>query len=199
MMQQSQQNTDGVVRGPRREVGRGELIYHAGEQGHAWRIVAGSVRLDRDESEGPAFAGLSMAGDVIGAETMLFGAYTYTAQALSGCVIEPWGEPTERFGESMLRLLAATERRMADMLALRNGRADERVGGLLALLGSAGAVFKLPRLRDIADITGLTIETVSRTLHALDEDGVLDVEGRRQGRRIGGAALTPARTLRGRC
>lgn len=198
-MRQNQQNADRAACGLRREVGRGELIYHAGEQGQAWRIVAGSVRLDRDESDGPSFAGLSMAGDVIGAETLLFGSYTYTAQALSGCVVEPWGEPTERFGESMLRLLAATERRMADMLALRNGRADERVGGLLALLGSAGAVFKLPRLRDIADITGLTIETVSRTLHALDEDGVLDVEGRRQGRRIGGAELTPIRNLRGRC
>lgn len=195
-MRESQQNTDGTSRVPQREVARGEYIYHAGERGKAWRIVAGSVRLDRHEDDGPAFAGLSLAGDVIGAETLLFGAYTYTAQALSGCVVEPWGAPAERFGESMLRLLAATEQRMADILALRNGRADQRVGGLLALLGSAGAVFRLPRLRDIADITGLTIETVSRTLHALDEEGALEVEGCRQGRRIGGAELAPTRTLR---
>lgn len=183
--------------GGRRGVDRGESIYCAGEVGGAWRIVSGSVRLDRGDGN---FAGLSLAGDVIGAETLLFGAYTYTAQALSGCVIEPWGEPAaERFGDAMLRLLAAAERRMADILAVRNGKAEARVGGLLALLGAAGSTFKLPRLRDIADITGLTIETVSRTIHALDEDGALAVEGHRQQRQIGVSGLPAGRALRGRC
>ncbi|MFN3985764.1 MAG: Crp/Fnr family transcriptional regulator [Rhodocyclaceae bacterium] len=168
-----------------RRVERGQVVYHAGEQGVAWRIVSGSVRLDREAAHGGAFAGLSLAGDVIGAETLLFGSYTYTAQALSGCVIEPWCEPAEaRLGESMLRLLAAAERRMADILTVRSGKAGDRVGGLLSLLGSSGGVFKLPRLRDIADITDLTIETVSRTLQALDEGGLVRVEGQRQRRRI---------------
>ncbi len=181
-----------------RSIERGEVIYRAGEQGNAWRVVSGSVRLDHEEMEGARFAGLSLAGDVIGAETLLLGSYTYTAQALSGCVIEPWLQPSESpgFGKTMLRLLAAAERRTADVLAVRHGKADERVGGLLWLIGSAGASrFKLPRLRDIADITGLSIETVSRTIHALDAEGAVAVEGRRQRRHIGLAGLLNTRDL----
>lgn len=173
------------------EFGRGEVLYRAGEEGGAWRVLAGSVRLDREDADGPVFAGLSLMGDVIGAETLLFGKYSYTARALSHSVVEPWGASSESQSlvATLMKMLAATERRMAKMLAIRSGRADVRVSGLLAMLGGvegpqAGG-FDLPRLRDIAEITGLTIETVSRTINVLNETGVVEIAGQRRDRWVG--------------
>ena len=110
------------------------------------------------------FASLALPGDVVGAEALVGGHYTFGARALTPCVLTPWKVPKT----SLLGLFAATQRRAADVLALRGGRAADRVAGLLRLLGgnaestTAGAYIAMPRLRDVADITDLTIETVSR-------------------------------------
>ena len=175
-----------------RTLARGALIHLAGSEGHAWRVVSGSVRLDHEGEDGPQFGGLALTGDVIGAETLLFGRYTFSARALSPCVLECWSEEAgETQKERLLHMLAAAERRMADILALRSGKAGQRVRGLLALLSrSLGGRrsekgVMLPRLSDIAEITDLTVETVSRTISRLDSEGSLEVEGRSRSRRIG--------------
>lgn len=54
----------------------GEAIYHASDTGLAWRVRNGVVRLDTiNKGEEPCFASLAIAGDILGCETMLFGAY----------------------------------------------------------------------------------------------------------------------------
>ena len=181
-----------------RSIPIGERIHAAGTQGIAWRVKSGAVRLDRITLAGRAFAGLALRGDVIGAESLLFGLYSFEASALGDCELEPWlssnRAPT---GESLLRILAAIERRAADALALRAGEAFDRVRQLCLLLardmGDGRREVAIPGLRDMAEITGLTVETVSRAMSHLRRTGMLQ----RQGRRLGlvsleGAAAFPA-------
>ncbi len=177
-----------AIQGPR-SVSFGEILYTAGAEGIAWRIRSGAVRLDRLIGEAGnqtrSFAGLALAGDVIGAETLLFGQYTFEAHALGDVTLEPWLDPNAALsGESLLQTLAAAERRAADALALRVGEAFERVRQLILLLArernnSASRPISIPGLRDMADMTGLTIETVSRAISHLRKSGLLQKYGRR--------------------
>lgn len=174
-----------------RSLERGERVFAAGSSGHAWRILAGVVRLDRDGAEGLEFGGLALAGDVIGAESLLFGSYTFTARTLSAVTIEIWGEQREHFRpQIVLHTLTAMETRVADALALRKGAPDRRIGRLLNLIGRGVAhgqrlvPVALPQLRDIAEITALTVETVSRTISRLKSDGALVVCGGERSRQV---------------
>lgn len=172
-------------------VARGNSIYEAGQTGSAWRVMLGVVRLDRAGEDGPEFGGLALAGDVIGAETLLLGRYTFAARALTPVVIEPWGMMAECASpDVLLQALTTTEDRVADTLALRNGTPDRRINRLLALMGRGLAHGRklvrvaLPQLRDIAEMTGLTIETVSRTISRLKDAGELDVRGNARERQV---------------
>jgi CRP-like cAMP-binding protein len=156
---------------------RGATVFVAGMPGRAWRIVAGLVRLDREGLDGPEFGGLARVGDVIGAETLIFGRYTYTAMALLPLTIEAWcHDAADECQHGLLLALARSERRMADVLALRGGRATTRIRRLFGFIatamdGGTRPCIPMPRLRDIADITGLQVETVSRTITQLTEHG----------------------------
>lgn len=176
---------------------QGALIYPAGASGRAWRIREGSVRLDRLSSEpggcagpqGPSFAGLYVKGDIVGVEAMLLETYTFSATALVNCRLEPWPAGNAKpAGTTILRLISAAEHRRADLLEMRTGGASDRVRRLLALLAQpSGTVAQpsrvvLPHLRDMADITALTVETVSRALSAFRREGLIDGQERRRGR-----------------
>jgi CRP-like cAMP-binding protein len=160
---------------------RGESVHATGDHGQAWRVVSGAVRLDASGPDGPMFASLALPGDVIGAEALVGGHYTFGARALTPCVLTPWKVPRT----SLLGLFASTQRRAAEVLALRGGRAADRVARLLRLLGGGGETAQagsqgvMPRLRDVADITDLTIETVSRVATVPSQAGGLPGRPRR--------------------
>jgi CRP/FNR family nitrogen fixation transcriptional regulator len=144
------------------------------------------VRLDRITAGGSDYAGLALRGDVIGAETLLFGTYSFAASAIGDCELEPWlTADKELSGESLLQTLAAVERRAADALALRAGEAFERVRQLCLLLAryrdEGGQEITIPELRDMAAITNLTEATVSRAMSRLRRLGILQRRGRRHG------------------
>lgn len=169
-----------------RKIPIGGQIYTAGCEGIAWRIRSGAVRLDRVTDEGSHYAGLALRGDVIGAETLLFGKYSFAACAIGDCVLEPWLAADKALtGESLLQTLAAAERRAADALALRAGEAFERVRQLCLLLArycdEGRREITIPELRDMAAITNLTEETVSRAMSRLRHLGLLQRRGRRHG------------------
>jgi len=165
----------------------GSRIYGAGNPGQAWRVLSGAVRLDRSgPGVEPMFANLAVEGDVIGAETLLFQHYTFEATALADCVLSPWpegdGAPA---GESLLAALTHSETRAADVVALRCGQAVERVTRLLFLLTGGRAPqladMPLPSRRDMAEITALTTETVSRVVSQLRRAGILPARKQRAG------------------
>ncbi|MEF8698616.1 MAG: Crp/Fnr family transcriptional regulator [Candidatus Accumulibacter sp. UW25] len=167
---------------------RGQRLYAAGSPGTAWRVLSGSLRLDRHEPNGEhSFASLAISGDIIGAETLLFGHYTFTATALSPATIAPWPEAHDAAlaGDSLLATLAKAERRAAEVIALRCGQAAERVRRLVMMLAHApeknpekptAVEFRvvLPSRQDMADITALKLETVSRMVSQLRQAGILD-------------------------
>lgn len=159
-----------------RRIAAGSAIYRAGSEGLAWRVQGGAVRLDASTADGrSAFASLAIAGDIVGCETMLFGAYTFSATALTDCRLAPWpeggGEPA---GESLLASLAQAQQRAADVVALRGGQAVDRVVGLIRLLADGAGRVVLPTRHDIADITDLRFETISRIVKSLERAGVLE-------------------------
>lgn len=169
-----------------RKISIGTLIYATGCEGIAWRVKSGAVRLDRVTAGGSNYAGLALRGDVIGAETLLFGSYSFTASALGDCELEPWLAVDKALsGESLLQTLAAVERRAADALALRAGEAFERVRQLCLLLArysdKGHKEITIPELRDMAVITNLSEATVSRAMSRLSRMGMLQRQDRRHG------------------
>ncbi len=162
---------------------RGDTIFLAGKPGHAWRLSEGCVRLDRKTYHEASWAGLAIAGDIIGMETLIDSLYTYTASAVTSCTLCAWAPPAPSMTDGRLtHALIRSEQRMAETLALRVGRAQDRIHRFLHLLGCAP--LELPKLQDIADITGLTLATVSRTLTAMSLAGILRLEGRQRAQRI---------------
>lgn len=155
--------------------GPGERIFEAGAAGPAWRVRHGVVRLDGIASSGQAeFANLAICGDILGCEAMLSGSYAFRATALTQCELDPWPEsPAAGTGESLLKSLATAQRRAADIVALRGGQAVDRVVGLLRLLADRAGRVVLPARRDMADITDLRFETISRVIKGLERSGVL--------------------------
>ncbi len=152
-----------------------QAIYRAGADGLAWRVKSGVVRLDAAGKSGEAsFASLAIAGDIVGCETMLFGVYTFTASALTPCELTPWPEgKSATAGDSLLASLALAQQRAADLVALRGGQASDRVLGLIRLLADGAGRVILPTRQDIADITDLRIETISRIIKGLERASIL--------------------------
>ncbi len=166
---------------------RGQRIHDAGDMGFPWRVSQGVVRFDTAEAEDGelSFAGLAMEGDLVGAEVLMFGRFAYRATALTACQLEPWPARLGQDEDNLLQVLARSEQRAADVVALRSGQAMARVCRLIELLlpPSATAPLKaeLPPLRDMAEITALTIETVSRMLSGLRRLGALEPQQERRG------------------
>ena len=160
---------------PARRIPAGEQLYRAGAEGLAWRLDSGVIRLDTTGPDGhAAFASLAIAGDILGCETMLFGAYTFSATALTECRLLPWPEGvSEAAADSLLASLAQSQQRAADVVALRGGQAMARVVGLIRLLADSAGRVILPTRRDIADITDLRFETISRIIKGLERSGAL--------------------------
>lgn len=158
----------------RRQLICGERLHQAGEEGVAWRLQRGVLRLDSQHSTGERFASLAIAGDIVGCETLLFGIYTFSASALTECELNPWPEGEQALaGESLLASLARSQQRMADIVALRGGQAMDRVIGLIRLLADPHGQVILPMRQDIADITDLRFETISRMVKQLERSGAL--------------------------
>ena len=166
---------------------RGQRIHDAGAEGSAWRVSSGVVRFHLIDGSGsePLFAGLALSGEIVGVEALLFGRYSYRATALTDCELSPWPGRTTTERDSLLHALTLAEHRAARVVALRSGQAVERIRRLIRLLlpqTPAAAQAELPPLRDIAEITALTVETVSRTLSGLRRQKVIEPEQPRRGR-----------------
>ena len=153
----------------------GEMIFQARGDGMAWRVRRGVVRLDTPGPSGEmTFASLAIAGDILGCETLLFGAYTFTATALTQCELQPWPEgEADVTGDSLLQSLATAQQRAAEIVGLRGGQAADRVIGLVRLLTDNAGRVVLPTRQDIADITDLRFETISRIIKSLERAKVL--------------------------
>lgn len=176
----------------RRVVTKGQVVLWSGDPSTICaNIVSGVVKLARSTADGrEQTVGLLFAGDFVGEPFAEDSRLTATALSETDlCVYPRTGfetvlEDHPRLERLLLRrTLDSLEGARERMLTLARKSASEKVAGfLLDILervggrsGLDGAIaFDLPLSRgEMADVLGLTIETVSRQLTALKADGVV--------------------------
>jgi len=182
--------------GRRRTVPQGQVIVWEGDRAAICaNLVSGVLKLTSATPDGrEAIVGLLFPGDFVGELFVEEAQVTVTSVGEADLCFYP----RARF-ESVLDRHAALERlllrRTMDSLAEARTRllvlgrrtAEEKVVGFLAELsdrlgtdGEPARTFALPLTRgEMADLLGLTIETVSRQLSRLKADGVIALSGTR--------------------
>lgn len=189
--------------GRRRRLEAGQsLLWEGDEAVIVANVVSGILKLSTQTCDGrEQILGLAYASDFLGRP---FGETTpYNVQALSDaevCVFQR--KDFERFTRDHARLehkllertLGELDRTRRWMLLLGRMNAEEKLATLLLEVASRSTTvtcrntiqsdldrFDLPMSRQqIADILGLTIETVSRQFTKMRDEGVIDIRGRRE-------------------
>jgi CRP/FNR family transcriptional regulator len=166
----------------------GQMIVLEGDPcSHCFRVLTGAVRLYKSTADGRRqLIDFLTEGDCFG----LFGShYTYGVEAITRTTLIKTGRATlaaavreqPALADRLIEL-AATElaRAHEHMLLLGRKNAQEKVASLLLELArrigadEARPAFRLPLSRqEMADQLGLTIETVSRTMTRLREEGFI--------------------------
>ena len=188
--------------GRRRRLETGEsLLWEGDEAIFVANVVSGVLKLSTQTIDGrEQILGLVYPSDFLGRP---FGDTTpYNAEALSDTVVcvfqrsdfERFALEHSRLEHKLLeRTLGELDQTRRWMLLLGRMNAEERLASLLLEIGERSVAatctnfleagpdrFELPMSRQqIADILGLTIETVSRQFTKMREDGVIEIRGRR--------------------
>ena len=188
--------------GRRRRLAPGEtLLWEGDEAVFVANVVSGVLKLSTQKSDGrEQILGLAYPSDFLGRP---FGEVSpYSVEALSESIVcvfqrsdfERFAEEHGRLEHKLLeRTLGELDRTRRWMLLLGRMNAEERLATLLLEIASRTVLatcentgwkvpdeFELPMSRQqIADILGLTIETVSRQFTKFREEGVIEMRGRR--------------------
>lgn len=156
-----------------RELGVGEILFQAADQGCVWQLNQGLVRLEAVTPEGASFVRLALPGDLLGAEAALHQPYTFRAVAVTDCRVTQVDDSNDM--QRMLILMSAfmqEQDRAADAMRMRQGPVAARLDHLLQVLDAgmdqdeptSVRQRKLPQLRDLAFIIDSTPESACRYL-----------------------------------
>lgn len=179
-------------------IDRGRELFHAGTEFHNLYVVrSGTVRTTQSVAPGDEqVIGFHLAGELLGLDAISAGRHQCTAVALertSFCSV-PFAELEDvatRVPGLQQQLLRIISREMVEehkhLAALGRRSARERLALFLHSLamrlersGQSGEQFSLAMSRgDIASYLGLALETVSRVLTRLDEEGVIAIDRRK--------------------
>jgi len=191
------QQLDSIVR-RRRPIARGESLFRTGDALSAVFVARDgafkTISISEDGEE--RVVGFHLPGELIGLDALGDERHRCDAVALTTANVceVPFDQLADIASQvpglqhQLLRVIGRSVGRdqdHLDMLARR--QASERIALFLHGLaerfrhiGQADAQFKLPMSReDIARFLGLALETVSRGFTRLQEDGVIEVDGRR--------------------
>lgn len=193
---EERENLDRVLR-RQQPAERGEHLFHGGQSLKSVTVVrSGSIKgyqLSQDGDE--IVSGFYLPGEVIGLDGLSSEIHPGFAVALEDsrtCEIPLHDFVTmlnksPKLNQVMLRLLSEEMAETRELL-LVVGRLDARTRVALFLLSMSRRLarrkqnpdqFRLTMdRRDIANYLGLTIETVSRTLSAMQRDGLIEVQGK---------------------
>jgi len=166
----------------------GETLFGEGDEADSiYEVVRGMVRIHKLLPDGRRqITGFLSEGQLLGLAPE--GVFVYTAEAITEVTLCRYKRAAfERLIEEVpgfaKRLIAVTSqelyRAQDQMLLLGRKSATEKVASFLLLMTDperreAGDEVEVPMTRsDIADYLGLTIETVSRTLSKLKQDGII--------------------------
>lgn len=183
-----------AAQGVQRTLGRGDTLLHAGDERRVCANIqsglmkVASVTADGDE----AIVGLAYAGDFVGrpfAGTAEQDVVALTDVTLCAFPVEAVEAALRRHPDMERELLTRTlddlDSARRWLVRLAHASAGARVAGFLLdmakRLGAAeGETVQLPVSRgEIADLLGLTIETVSRQVTRLRAAGIIDLPGGR--------------------
>jgi CRP/FNR family nitrogen fixation transcriptional regulator len=158
---------------------------------YLYKVVSGGVRTYKILSDGRRqIGGFYLPGDIFGLE--FADEHTCSAEAITDAkvlvikrkALTALADRNAAVARELFALTARELRRTQERVLLLIKSAQERVASFLlemAERGLASNVIELPMSRqDIADYLGLTIETVSRTLTALEICAAIDVPSSRR-------------------
>ncbi|WP_374474124.1 helix-turn-helix domain-containing protein [Arenimonas sp.] len=190
------QQLDEIVRA-RRPLARGDTLFRAGQPlGSLYVAREGAFKTVAIDSEGEQqVVGFHLPGELMGLDAMGQGRHACEAEALTQATVceiplsqlESICRQIPGLQHQLLRIIGqGINRDQSHLEMLGRKQAHERVALFLhglseryKLLGLPGEMFTLPMSReDIASYLGLVIETVSRTLTKLQDDGIIAVRGR---------------------
>lgn len=171
----------------------GTVFYEADPSTYLFNVVQGSLRLSKLLPDGRRqVTGFLFPGDFLGLS--VGGVYSYTAEALTAASLCRFERASltrmlDRFPKLEHQLLSLASNELAQaqdhLMVLGRKTATERIATVLLRLSErigkkrdAGCALDLPMTRsDLADYTGLTTETVSRTISHMKKQGVVDTAG----------------------
>jgi CRP/FNR family transcriptional regulator, nitrogen fixation regulation protein len=153
---------------------------------YLYKVVSGCTRTYKVLSDGRRqIGGFYLPGEMFG---LTFGdEHTLSAEAIVDTrvlvikrrALNALAARDPAIGRALFTLTGRELRRVQDRIMLLIRTAQERVAGFLLEMAdraASGNAVELPMSRqDIADYLGLTIETVSRTLSALEESAAIEV------------------------
>ena len=179
--------------GRRRRLTRGEpLVFEGDENPICANVIDGVLRVDTTTPGGrDQTVALLYPSDFFGRPYAPSSAHSVTALTDVELCIFPRGSFERAIGDMaplenqlLRRIFDDLDRSRRWMLLLARKGAEAKVASLLAdmrqRLAPTGGRFDLPLTRgEMADVLGLTIETVSRQMTRLARDGVIALHGRR--------------------
>jgi CRP/FNR family transcriptional regulator, nitrogen fixation regulation protein len=172
---------------------RGAEIFGEAEPAeYVYQVIDGAARSYKLLSDGRRQIGaFHLTGDIFGLENG--GAHRFTAEAIVDTTVRlvkraslvHVAESDVTVAHDLLNMTATNLKHAEDhMLLLGRKTSLERVAAFLLEMDqrlTAAGVLALPMCRrDIADYLGLTLETVSRALSALEDQGILGFLGQTQ-------------------
>lgn len=177
-----------------RSLRKGQFLYVEEDPGtHVFPVIEGFLKEEIDLADGRS-QGIRILrpGDVAGLEALGFPNYRATIQAITParvCFV-PLAEYRATLGrkpEQGVALSCLLTRHVGSLrqsvLRLGAMSADERIRSVLSELipsASVGSWVRLPVSRkELAEIAGLSLGTVSRQVHRMAREGQLEVHGRR--------------------
>ena len=190
------QQLDDIVRN-RRPLEPGESLFRAGQSLSSLYVAReGAFKTIATDEDGQAqVIGFHLPGELMGLDALGSGHHACDAQALTRATVcevplaqlEAICAKLPGLQHQLLRIIGqGINRDQSHMEMLGRRQAAERIALFLhglseryRLLGRSGEMFVLPMSReDIASFLGMVIETVSRTLTKMQDDGVITVRGR---------------------
>ena len=187
---------DRVVRN-RRPMAVGDHLYHSGQNlGALYVAREGAFKTTITDEQGQSqVIGFHLPGELIGLDALGTGLHACDAQALTQANVcevplsqlEAVASQVPGLQHQLLRIIGQSINRdhsHLEMLGVKS--ASDRMALFLhgmseryRLLGRPAELIVLPMSRqDIGSYLGLVIETVSRTLNKMQEDGLISVHGR---------------------
>lgn len=187
---------DDIVRS-RRPLERGDTLFRSGQRLASLYVAReGAFKTMATDANGvQQVIGFHLPGELMGLDALGRGQHACDALALTRATVceIPLGQLEDicaqlpRLQHQLLRIIGQGINRDQDHIEMLGRRqANERMAlflhglsGRYQLLGRPGDNFQLPMSReDIASYLGMVIETVSRTLTKLQDDGIIAVRGR---------------------